>query len=70
MVRCFWDNVSCPEGLYGTVKRHRNCKHQGSWALGLDGMANISELLINVVNTNKPKVLSGLNQKVQGWKMC
>ena len=29
-------------------------------------MANSSELLINVVRTNKPKTLIGLNQKVRG----
>ena len=31
-----------------------------------DGMGNISELLINVVMLDKPKVLLGLNQKVRG----
>jgi hypothetical protein len=30
-------------------------------------MGNQSELLINVVRTNKPKALIGLNQKVCGW---
>lgn len=29
-------------------------------------MINESELLINVVTVNKPKVLTGLNQKVRG----
>lgn len=29
-------------------------------------MVNESELLINVVNVNKPKVLTGLNQKGKG----
>ncbi len=29
-------------------------------------MDNICELLINVVNVNKPKALKGLNQKVRG----
>ncbi len=29
-------------------------------------MVNISELLINVVNRDKPKTLKGLNQKVSG----
>jgi len=29
-------------------------------------MGNISELLVNVVILNKPKVLLGLNQKVGG----
>ena len=34
-------------------------------------MANESELLINVVNADKPKMLRGLNQKVRGqdWKL-
>jgi hypothetical protein len=31
-----------------------------------EGMGNICELLINVVKWNKPKVLTGLNQKVRG----
>ncbi len=30
------------------------------------GMGNICELLINVVMPNKPKVLTGLDQKVRG----
>ena len=29
-------------------------------------MGNSGELLINVVRTNKPKALTGLNQKVSG----
>ena len=29
-------------------------------------MANLGELLINVVRTSKPKALRGLNQKVSG----
>ena len=29
-------------------------------------MANPGELLINVVRSNKPKALTGLNQKVRG----
>ncbi len=32
----------------------------------MDGTSNIRELLINVVNQNKPKVLKGLDQKVRG----
>ena len=30
-------------------------------------MENLGELLINVVRTNEPKALIGLNQKVNGW---
>lgn len=33
---------------------------------GSDGMANTCELLINVVIVDKPKTLTGLNQKVRG----
>jgi hypothetical protein len=33
--------------------------------LEFDGMASICKLPINVVTTNKPKVLTGLNQKVK-----
>ena len=33
----------------------------------MDDRANLSELLINVVRTNKPKTLTGLNQQVCGW---
>jgi len=32
----------------------------------IDGMVNLCELLINVVITDKPKALTGLNQKVRG----
>ncbi len=35
-------------------------------ALGLNSMVNESELLINVVKANKPKMLTGLDQKVSG----
>ena len=31
-----------------------------------DGMRNICELLINAVNDDRPKVLTGLDQKVRG----
>ena len=41
-------------------------QHQAGWELGIDGMSNICELLINVVKYDKPKVLEGLNQKVRG----
>ena len=34
-------------------------------ALESDGMANKCELPLNVVKTHKPKVLTGLNQKVK-----
>ena len=31
-----------------------------------DGTRNICELLLNVVNVDRPKVLTGLDQKVRG----
>ncbi len=36
----------------------------------VDGMENVSEPLINVVRTNKPKTLIGLSQKACGWHRC
>jgi hypothetical protein len=41
-------------------------QHRAGWELGIGGMSNICELLINVVKNNKPKVLRGLDQKVRG----
>jgi hypothetical protein len=41
-------------------------QHRAGWELGIDGMNNACELLINVVTKNKPKVLKGLDQKVRG----
>jgi len=43
-----------------------DCQHQGGQELGVNGMVNVSKLPINVVNANKPKMLTGLNQKVSG----
>jgi hypothetical protein len=48
------------------VKGTQFWQHRAGWELGRDGMGNICELLINVVNNNKPKVLGGLDQKVRG----
>lgn len=43
----------------------RYCQHQGGREQGLSGRVNGSELSINVVNHNEPKVLTGLDQKVR-----
>jgi len=40
-----------------TARGRCDCQHQGGWGLGLRGMVNICEPLINVVIENKPKVL-------------
>jgi hypothetical protein len=42
------------------------CQHHGGQELGVSGTANESELLINVVIQDKPKMLRGLHQKVRG----
>jgi len=36
----------------------------------VDGMEKVTEPLLNVVRTNKPKTLSGLSQKARGWNRC
>jgi hypothetical protein len=43
-----------------------DCQPYGGREQGWDDMANGSEPLINVVRTNKPKGLTGLDQKVRG----
>ena len=50
-----------------TVRYDDNRQLQAVSALGQDGMGNLCEWLINVVRTSKPKLLTGLNQKVCGW---
>ena len=54
----------------GGLKLLRQCSQcplaQCGQALGLNGMVNICESLINVVNADKPNGLTGLNQKVSG----
>ena len=47
-----------------TVRQWRLCQRQGGAELGWNGMVNIHERLINVVIVNKPKALTGLDQKV------
>lgn len=44
------------------MKPNRDDQRKVVGALGLDGTANVCEPLINVVNTNKPNTLTGLNQ--------
>ena len=48
------------------MRKNCDCQHQGGRELGSDGMVNTCESLINVVITNKPKVLIGLGQKASG----
>ena len=62
-VRSSWDNVSSPD-LGGRASREgaRRLLALRRSGTRVDGMANSSELPINVVRTGKPKMLIGLNQ--------
>ena len=66
-VRSSWDNVTSPRRGGRTsregIRRLLAPRRSGA---KVDGMANSSELLINVVRSSKPKALTGLNQKVRG----
>ena len=66
-VRSSWDNVTSPQWGGRTsregIRRLPAPRRSGA---RVDGMANSGELLINVVRSNKPKALRGLNQKVRG----
>ena len=63
-VRSSWDNVTSPDPG-GRVSRERTRRLLAPRRSGarVDGMANSGELLINAVNSSKPKALTGLNQK-------
>src|SRR5271165_5408574 len=67
MVRSSWDNETSPDPD-GRVSRERTRRLLAPRRSGarVDGMANSGELLINAVNSSKPKALTGLNQKVNG----
>jgi hypothetical protein len=61
-----WDNVTSPERVVSQPARaDDDGEHQRGRELGWEGMANPGEPSINVVKTNKPKVLrtQGLGQK-------
>jgi hypothetical protein len=49
-----------------TARGGGDSQPHGGQELGLEGMANSDEPLINAVITNKPKRLKGLDQKVGG----
>jgi hypothetical protein len=65
-VRSSWDNVTSPSG--GRISREgiRRLPTPRRSGARVDGRANSGELPINVVRSNKPKALIGLNQKVRG----
>ena len=67
VVRSSWDNVTSPtQGGRASRERARRLLAPRRSGAKVDGMANSSELLINVVRSSKPKALRGLNQKVRG----
>jgi len=49
-----------------SASRHDDCQHHGGRGPAVRGKVNPGEVLIKVVIRNKPKMLSGLNQKVRG----
>ena len=66
-VRSSWDNVTSPRwGGRTSCEGTRRLPASRRSGARVDGMANSGELLINVVRSNKPKALRGLNQKVRG----
>jgi hypothetical protein len=48
------------------ASRHGDCQHQGGRGPAVRGMVKLVEVLLKAVNIDKPKMLSGLNQKVRG----
>ena len=66
-VRSSGDKVASPVRGGNSIERSGcDCQHRGGRELGSNGMVNRCKLPLNVVTTNKPKVLIGLNQKVRG----
>jgi hypothetical protein len=66
-VRSSRDNVTLPlPGGRSSREGDRRLPASRRSGARVDGMANSGELLINVVRSNKPKALRGLNQKVRG----
>jgi hypothetical protein len=48
------------------ASRHGDCQHHGGRGPAVRGMVNPGEVLLKAVKIDKPKMLSGLNQKVSG----
>lgn len=46
-----------------TARKHDHWKHHPVRGLGLGGMMNVCEGLINLVTGKKPKMLTGFGQK-------
>src|SRR3954470_8206575 len=66
-VRSSRDNVTSPlPGGRSSREGDRRLPASRRSGARVDGRANSGELLINVVRSNEPKALRGLNQKVRG----
>ena len=65
-VRSLGNNVASILGSTGNASRPGDCQHQGGRELAVRDMVNPPEVPIKVVTPDKPKMLSGLNQKVSG----
>ena len=66
-VRSLRDNVSSSHKDGSPIVRSGcDSQHREGRGLGLCGMANSGEVLINVVSDDKRKMLSRLDQKVSG----
>jgi len=48
------------------ASQHGDCQHHGGRGPAVRGMVKLTEVLLKAVSTDKPKMLSGLNQKVRG----
>ncbi len=48
------------------ASRHGDCQHHGGRGPAVRGMVKLTEVLLKAVTVNKPKMLTGLNQKVRG----
>ena len=59
-------NLDLRIGRERASSQHDDCQHQGGRGPAVRGKVNPGEVLIKVVTGNKPKMLSGLNQKVRG----
>ena len=66
-VRSLGDNVTSIPGIgRERVSQADDCQHHGGRGPAVRDMVNPGEVLIKAVNNDKPKMLSGLDQKVRG----
>jgi hypothetical protein len=56
------DKVALSKDEAKTVRGWQDCEQQCGQGAGWGNMAKVTELLVNIVITNRPKLLIGLNQ--------